>query len=400
MAGSRVRTSEEFWRLSGEIALEITGAHHSSWNGDWVVGSRTFTDREINRAHQRPGVRPDEQDPGNQDPGNGEPERRRSAVQRTGTIWLDEQRVHEPIERLFSSLGSDNGVRAGAGRDDDRRLNRTELVVGISAFRAVLQAHELLQAPEGEEFGDFESAYWAKGLHSVALGVAEAGARADLPELIDRLPAELALQLSAVKPEYCDPVMTAAAEKVADLLGPERADVLHDITGPDRPHHSTRADVLHELNGQSPAGTLSRAAELALAGSPLLEARSPTIPDHVITEVSTIVTQELLRAAEQDEAADREDVPIADRVQTGKLVAERIIARAGEYIKTIEGMLEAHGPDQLAGLLRIGQTSPPPFGRTFESDSPEVARRRADHLRTAPRAGRTPLPGPHRNWSR
>ncbi len=325
MAPDLVTSPAELWRWQRGLVLGITGAHHSSWNGAVVPAMREFTPAQLDEHRRATVIGPDDQEPA-----NGEPEGRRCAVHWSGTIRLDQRRVIDAVERLF-------------GPDEP---TADELVAGRTGLRALVQAHETLHAPDDAEYGDARSRNWHGWVEAIDRGFGEAGARLDVDKLIDRLPEGLAERLKDVETEYDDPLATAAAQTLAERIGPNPA------------------EVLRTLNHETPDGKLARAAELIVARSPLGErALPPIVRAHVCDRVETALLHRLADIAYHTAQAEQWGYPLARRLEMGQERGERAYESAQRPITDALARLDELGPEQFAAALRAESHSPSPGRR-------------------------------------
>lgn len=313
-----------FWDRLDEIARELSGAHHSSWNGRTETVFREFTGAQINHDHTT-FTRP----PDPRDPANGEPERRRSAVQWTGTIRLDQERVVLPLDDMLDHA-------------NDAEFGDADLVSWKTALRARLQAHGHLLSPEGEDYANGQLVNRHGWMKVIDRGATEAWARHDLDGCVDRLglPAPLTEALMRVDAEYDDPVATAAAERLATRIAAD--------------HPAAEfGDVIRALNNETPAGKLGRAAQLAYDASPLEQAELPGVVAHAARDA---LEDELLSGlADTSSATDRaergDDVTVADQLREGARIGDDTYDEVRLTVGRIEDDVRVNGADRIADTL-------------------------------------------------
>jgi hypothetical protein len=350
----RVSSADELWRNQRELVLDITRAHHSSWNGNLVPAMREFTPAQLEEYRRATVIGPVDREPA-----NGEPERRRCAVHWSGTIRLDQERVIDAVDRLF----------------DPDEMTTDELVAGRTGLRALVQAHEILHAPEDAEYGDARSRNRHGWLEAIDRGFGEAGARLDVDALVDRLPDEVAARLRTVETGYDDPLASAAAHTLADRIGPDAG------------------SVLRAVNHETPDGKLSRAAELMLQRSPLAERDLPPIVEaHAVERIDDVLYRRLADIGGLTHQAERYGFSVADQLREGVRIGDRAFEAAEVEIAEITAELDRLGPEQLGSMLHAELRPRSPGrrrGPVLGEDAPAGPVQRTEPAREVVHRGRT-----------
>lgn len=335
-----------FWDRHAELVRQLSGAHHSSWTGT-EFGYRDFTDAEALDSFRRTVIPPDPRQPG-----NGELEGRRSAVQWTGMIRYDPERVGDPLDDMLRHAGDDE-------------FEHADLVTWRTGLRAVYQAHAELLVPEGEEYSHGQQAKWdalaGRQTESPAMiayrGWAEATARHDLDAFIDRheFPERLTAALKSVEAEYDDPVACAAAEAMAEQIG-----ATHPEFG--------ASGVLHEVGNQRPGRMLDRVAELAIEGHPLADREDA--PGAVVRglwdDIDGVLADGLDQIALETRLGDTEGVATAEQLERGTSIGTATAQAVRAEVAGLDEKIESLGTDQVAAMYLARQQ----MSRSAGSDDP------------------------------
>ncbi|MDX6258473.1 MAG: hypothetical protein QOH84_161, partial [Kribbellaceae bacterium] len=208
------KTFEELKARHAEIAMELSGAGQSAWNGTLIE-----TDSDT-----------------------------LGVANWDGSLELDREAVIEPLRDMYSSPGEQR---------DDATLTEYR-----DAFATLLHEQSHFLGPEGASQDEASIAFQELGAQALEEGVTEAWTQDNLDEYLQRTGAdEVAPGIEAATSESSYPEFVPAARELASGIG-EQAGM-------------TQGEVLTELNNQTAEGQWSRATELLYESSDLPELVPP-----------------------------------------------------------------------------------------------------------------------------
>jgi hypothetical protein len=339
-----VRSYEELVRRQAEAAVAISGAHHSSWNGD--VDPLTADERAE-------GVQ--------------------GLAFWDGSIAYNDEKVVEPLREMF--------VRAGRQQDPATLLRYRD------ALRVVLHENSHLLATHRSSWSDGEHEYQTPAGKALEEGVTEGWSFAHLNDYIDELGLErIAPGIKAVEGRRAYPQYNPAVKELCDGIGAAAS-----MDGD---------EVLRRLNVVHPRDKWRVAVDLLWQSSELPNWFHGVDAMRMKADILSDLRKEF------DKLAALTPRTYSDQAIESSQIGKRAVAAATDRVRKLEAVMPpAFGARPGPDLMRRAAASEGPARHRGDPDRPggarsqaydEAARAIALGTGTAPlHSARPPEPGLH-----
>ncbi|WP_145803100.1 hypothetical protein [Kribbella amoyensis] len=276
-----VRTLDEFLARQAETAVRLSGAHHSSWNGQVVDNPHRDTE---------------------------------AVADWDGSLALGPA-VREPLDRLFAEPG--------------RQHSAEQLTEFRRALQIVLHENTHLLATEGTEHGHAEQAFTDPAIQALDEGATEAWAHQHLDDFITDLGLdEVAPGIDQVRTDEGYARFAPAVTVLAEGLG--------ERTGLDRD------EVLRLLAGQNAIGKVNVVTDMVVRTSDIGQELT-NLGGNLTPELHQAVYQRTWEAISPDlSALHRITGPPEDRRTTSARSGERMLQKIEQATQQLPELIRTH----------------------------------------------------------